>query len=366
MTPEEIARRRMHNLGLVRSRFHSIEDVVGSLVAVQSQDYHPAKWSVASRSEGVDDAALDRAFAEGRILRTHLLRPTWHFVLPTDIRWLLELTAPRIHALNAYMYRQQELDDVTLKRSVEVIADALRGRVQLTRKEVAAVLEEAGIPLGGFRLGYILMNAELERVVCSGALKGKQHTYASFDERALDARSLDRDEAVAELVDRYFTSHGPATVKDFQAWSSLTIADIKRGLEIVGSRLASQVAGGLTYWFAASPPPPEVASPAVQLVQGYDEYIVGYRESKFLLDIRGVAGPMAGDRPAFNGVILVDDQVAGAWRRVQRKDSVAIESSLYRPFNRAERAALRAAADRYASFLGVSEVFVDGERKGTR
>src|SRR3954447_736776 len=101
----DLAHRRMHNLRLSGPPLASVEDAVRWLGAVQSQDYGPAKWSIGQRTIGVDDGDLDRAFDEGALLRTHVLRPTWHFVLPADIRWMLALTAPRVHALNAYMYR---------------------------------------------------------------------------------------------------------------------------------------------------------------------------------------------------------------------------------------------------------------------
>ncbi len=191
------------------------EDVVRLLGAVQSQDYPGAKWSLGQRVRNSTDTAIDKAFAEGRILRTHVLRPTWHFVLPDDMRWMLELTAPRVHALNAYMYRQHELDKPLFARAHIAFARALRGGVQLTRAEMADVLAKAGIKAEKNRLAYIMMHAELEGLICSGGLKGKHHTYSLLEERAPNARKLNRDEALAELVLRFLTGHAPATAKHF-------------------------------------------------------------------------------------------------------------------------------------------------------
>nr|WP_281386572.1 crosslink repair DNA glycosylase YcaQ family protein [Jiangella mangrovi] len=174
--------------------FADAADVVGWFGGLQSQDYHPAKWAIAQRlGPGVGDADLDRAFDDGAILRTHVLRPTWHFVTPADLRWLLELTAPRVHALNAYAYRATGLDAEVLRRGTDLIAGALAGGNHLTRAEVASMLDRHGISAVRVRLGYILIHAELERVICSGPLKGRQHTYALLDERAPQAASLDRD-----------------------------------------------------------------------------------------------------------------------------------------------------------------------------
>jgi hypothetical protein len=352
MDTHDIALRRLHNLRLEGAPLPAPEAVVGWLGAVQSQDFGPAKWSLAQRTPGTDDAAVDRAFADGAILRTHVLRPTWHFVSPADIGWLLELTAPRVHALNAYYYRQLDLDDGVFERSTAVLAGALEDGAQRTRKQLAAALQGAGIELGGFRLAYLLMHAELGGIVCSGAPRGKQQTYALLEERAPQAPSLPREQALVELTVRYFTSHGPATVKDFGWWSSLTAADIRQGLELAGSRLQRAVVDGVAYWFAGSPPPTRPASPAVHLLQGYDEYLVGYSQSKSVLNLAGRA--LLATRPVFNGVAILDGQLAGHWKRTVGRDTVAFEVALYEPFDDAQTKALQAAADRHGEFLGLA------------
>jgi hypothetical protein len=352
MNKRDMAQWRLHNLRLESAPLPAPEAVVSWLGAVQSQDFGPAKWSLAQRTPGTVDAAVDRAFADGAILRTHILRPTWHFVSPADIGWLLELTAPRVHALNAYYYRRLGLDDGVFERSTAALAGALEGGAQRTRRQLAAALEGAGIELGGFRLAYLLMHAELDGIVCSGAPRGKQQTYALLEERAPQAASLPREQALVELTVRYFTSHGPATVKDFGWWSSLTAADIRQGLELAGSRLQREVVDGVAYWFAGSPPPTRPASPQVHLLQGYDEYLVGYSQSKSVLNLAGRA--LLATRPVFNGVAILDGQLAGHWKRTVGRDTVAFEVALYEPFDDAQTKALQAAADRHGEFLGLA------------
>ncbi|WP_116947788.1 winged helix DNA-binding domain-containing protein [Jiangella endophytica] len=356
----QLARRRTGTVGLGSAQpapFNGAADVVGWFGALQSQDYHPAKWAVAQRlGTGVTDADLDRAFDDGLILRTHVLRPTWHFVTPADIRWLLELTAPRVHALNAYAYRATDLDAGVLRRATDLIADALAGGNHLTRAEVATMLDRNGITAARVRLGYILIHAELERVICSGPLHGKQHTYALLDERAPQAPSLDREAALAEVVRRFFASHGPATVKDLSWWSSLTRADIATGLALAGDALESIEVDGLTYWFAPDDPPPPAPSPSVRLLQAYDEYIVGYTGSKYLLDLSGLVAAATDKLALPNGVITVDTQVAGRWKRTVRKHEVTVDAVLYRPFDAAESRALQVAADDLGAFLGARAV----------
>ncbi|MFI0451494.1 winged helix DNA-binding domain-containing protein [Actinomadura sp. 6N118] len=356
----ELARRRTGAVGLGSVQpapFADAAEVVGWFGGLQSQDYHPAKWAIAQRlGPGVTDADLDRAFDDGAILRTHVLRPTWHFVTPADLCWLLELTAPRVHALNGYAYRQGELDGPLLRRTTDLIAHAVAGGNHLTRTEIAALLAHHGITAKGFRLGYILIHAELERVICSGPLRGKQHTYALIEERVPQAASMEREAALAEIVRRFFTSHGPATAKDLSWWSSLTRDDIATGLSLAGDALESTDVDGVTYWSAPGNAPAPPPSPSVRLLQAYDEYIVGYRQSKHLLDLGGLVAAAPDKLALPNGVIVVDTQVAGRWKRTVRADAVVLEAALFRPFDAAETAALQGAADELGAFLGARAV----------
>jgi hypothetical protein len=351
-----IPRRRLHNVGLDRARFRAADEVVGWLIAVQSQDFGPAKWSVAMRTSTLDDAAMDRAFAAGEILRTHVLRPTWHFVLPADIRWLQQLTGPRVRRALTYYDRKLELDAASLKRCRAVITRSL-SKEHLTRKEIAEVLARKGIAAEGQRLGHIVMHCELDAVICSGAPKGKQQTYALVDERAPRARVLTDDEALYEFTKRYFTGHGPASAKDLSAWSSLTLAEVRRGIEMVGAELEHETIEGVTYLRAPAPMPPKMKSPAAHLLQGYDEYIMGYKETRHWLGARG-ASMMSYERTAMVGIIIVDGEMVGHWKRKITKDVVTFEVFLYRSLTAGEQRAVQSAAEAQAKFLGLAAAAV--------
>ncbi len=351
MNLERIADLRMRNLRLSGTALKTSEGVVRWLGAVQSQEFGPAKWSIAERATGLSNAALDEAFNAGTILRTHVLRPTWHFVLREDIRWMLELTAPRVRRTMGHYDRKLGLDAAVSKKSRRAIERALRHEERMTRQELRAALDKAGIPAEGQRLNHIVMNAELEGLICSGGLRGKQHTYALLDERAQDARSLSRDEALGELTLRYFTSHGPATAKDFRWWSSLTLDEIKRGLEMAGPKLAQATLDGRKYWFARTPVRRRSQAPRVHLLQPYDEYVVGYSESRYALDRSGIA--RARFPEFFGGALLVDGQVQGSYKRTIAKDSVRVEATLFRKLDRGEADALEVAAGRLGTFLGL-------------
>ena len=309
MRSAEIVRHRMHSQRLWGDPLESAEEVVRWLGALQAQEYVYAKWSVAQRAAGVDEAAMDQTLAAGAILRTHLLRPTWHFVLAEDIRWILKVSAPRVNALNGHYYRKLGLDDELFAVSNAAICNALKRGPHLTRKELAVVLERAGIEASGLRLGYIVMRAELDGIICSGALRGKQQTYALLDERAPEATTLDTDEALAELTRRYFTARGPATLKDYLRWSSLTAREGKKGLYSIESELDREVLDGRTYWFATPSLDARKGSKVVDLVQGYDQCIMSYSESRDVL-LAGVSDPaVTHEVQPFLHAILLDGRL---------------------------------------------------------
>ncbi len=230
----DITRLRLQNQLLTSPSTGDPAGVVAALGAVQAQDFGGAKWAIGTRMSGVSNADVDRAFNDGAILRTHLLRPTWHFVTRDDIQWMRRLTAPRVNAQCEFRRRQLELDAPTFARTNAAIELALRDGNELTRGEIDAVFARAGIATkaasGEARLSHILMRAELDGIVCSGAMRGKQQTYALLDERAPHARSLTREESLAELASRYFASRGPATLKDFVWWSGLNMTDARGGI----------------------------------------------------------------------------------------------------------------------------------------
>ena len=351
MTSLDIAHRRLANQHIVQPTFKQPGDVVRWLGAVQAQDYAGAKWALGLRLRGVTDDDIDQAFGAGSILRTHLMRPTWHFVTPLDIGWLLALTGPRVQAVNGYMYRKLELDSAIFKRSNATLAKALRGGKQLTRNELRGVLQKAGIATDGeLRMGYLMMRAELDGLVCSGARRGKQFTYALVDERAPRAKTLEREEALAELAARYFMSRGPATVQDFAKWSGLTITEAKRGLEEVRHQLRREVVDGQAYWLSRSTSSANGASPTACLLSIYDEYISGYKDRRAIGEAE-VGAQLSALGNALSYVIVVDGQIVGTWRRTFSKEAVVIEPKLFSRLTQAENRAVASAAGRYGKFL---------------
>jgi len=351
MTSLDIARQRLLNQHIVEPTFKSPSEVVTWLGPVQAQEYTDAKWALGLRMENATDAIAEQAFNQGAILRTHLMRPTWHFVTPADIRWILQLTAPRVHARNAYYERQLELDAALLRRSDAVIAKALRGGKHLLRSELGVALAQAGIVAKTNRLGHIVHHAELEGIVCSGPRRGKQFTYALLDERAPQAKTLARDEALAELTLRYFTSHGPATVRDFAWWSGLTVADVKAGLSLLGSQLSQEVIDGQTYWFSSATRAANDTAVRAYLLPVFDEYTVAYKDRSTVFERVGMNKLGGSMEILLTYAIVVGGQIVGTWKPTLKKDTLLIETNLFTRLTAIERRAIAMAAKRYGDFI---------------
>jgi hypothetical protein len=352
----DIVRYRLHTQLFSQTTLTEPADVVESLGAVQSQDYAGAKWALAQRlKDATTDAAIDSDFNEGKLLRTHLMRPTWHFVTPADIRWLLKLTAPRVHAVNGFMYRSQGLDKATLKKGNAALEKALRDGKQLTRAEVESEFQKAGLISdgNGVRMGYFLMNAELEGLICSGPRRGKQFTYTLLEERVPPVKALTADEALAELTRRYFATRGPATLADFTWWSGLTMADAKKGIELVKSDFVNEEWRDHSYWFANYLSPLKMKSPTAHLLPNYDEYFIGFKDRSAIAEIAEKVGIKSDDPSLIAHIVILDGQIIGGWRRTLKKDAVFIELKLFAKLTRAEKQAVDRAIEQYGNFLGL-------------
>ncbi len=354
MTPREIAWRRLAGQFLTVPGPAKPADVVRRLGAVQAQDYAGAKWALAQRTKKpVTDAMVEGAVDAGAIVRTHLLRPTWHFVAAEDLRWMLALTGPRITRTLASYNRALEITPAVVRRSHAAIATALEGGRHLTRAEIREVLSRAKIgALTGHRFGRLVVQAELDAIVCSGARRGNNSTYALLDERVPAARGIDPDAALAALARRYFPTRGPATAHDFAWWSGLTVSDARRAIDILGRGLERIESGGRPYWMsagAASPP----RKPCAHLLPNYDEYFIGLVDRGAIGQRLSSVERVTGGNALINHVATVNGQIVGGWKRTAAGPAVALRFDLLTKLTRAELARLHREVERHRAFAGV-------------
>ena len=382
---EAIRRIRLRRQQLRAPYAGSPGDVVRNLLAVQSQEFPYARWTLAQRSSTsassmVTALSVEQAVADGTILRTHILRPTWHFVHRDDLGWLMALSADRLHQGNKGMYRQTGINDGSAAKSGRILAAAVADGAHKTREELAEVLGQSGFPSKGLGFIYHLMHAEISGVLVSGspvrsAGGALKQTYALFDERvpgsALKPLTAEgREQALGRLALRYFTSRGPATVKDCAAWSGLTMKDVKRGIEVAGAMspgsLGAAQCDGFDFYLASEeadalasgndPSPAEDPGlPRVDLIQCYDEYVMGYSQSRHFL---GGTAPIF---PEDNGpmhVVLLDGRLAGWWRHGFSGRTCEVDVRMNRPTTAKEQEALQSEVDRYGRFLGMQSKLV--------
>lgn len=335
-----------------RPTFTRPNEVVAWLGAMQAQDYAAAKWAIGLRlpDGAATDADIERAVADGSVIRLHAMRWTWQFVVPADARWMLSLLAPRLVVRASARHRELELDAATFRQCNAALEKALGSGRHLTRDELGVALGRAGIAASGPRLAHLLAHAELSALICSAGRRGKQFTYTLLDRWAPASASFTRQEALAELARRYFQSRGPATAADFAWWSGLTSTDARMGLESIASSLVSEVRDKQTYWRADDAP--AAPSPRAHLLPAFDEYLIGYRDRADVLDPKDARRVNAGGG-MLGPCIVVKGRVVGTWRRVLGRSTVEIETKFFHSPTAAERRAVNLAARRYGAFVGL-------------
>ena len=317
---------------------------------MQAQDYNMAKWAVGIRLPGSTEKMIEEAVNSGEILRTHLLRPTWHFVSADDINWMLDLTAPRLKSSLKSRWKAMELTETVFKKSNLVLGKALRDGKHLTREELKIKLEKAKIPTKDQRIVHLLFRAELDGLVCSGSVKDKKQTYALLRERFPKSKIVGKGEALANLAGRYFSSHGPATLQDFVWWSGLQVKDARQAFAMIKSKFISEKIGTQIYWFTDSLSLPKANKKSVKLLPAYDEFIISYRDRSAVIPHEKQKKTIS-NNGIFWPTTLINGQVVGTWKRTIKKEKVIIETQFFKLPDEATKSLLKSAAEKYGDFL---------------
>jgi hypothetical protein len=354
MTNKDIVRLRLANQQIAGEVFTQPDELVSWMGCIQAQDYAGAKWAIGSRIKKMTDAAIEKHFNEGSILRTHVLRPTWHFIAPKDIHWMLHLTASKIRSFSKGYNKQLGIDTGILKRSKNIITRALEKNTKMTREALGLLLNKEKINTGNGRIGAILMDAELDALICNAGREGKQFTYILLDEPLKKEKSFTREEAIATLASRYFRSRGPATMQDFAWWSGLSITESRRGIEMNKKQLDHTNINGNTYWFSVEQPASMLKNNAVFLLPAFDEYAVAYKDRSGTLDPKFFTATGSGLKP----VIIRNGRISGTWSRTEKKDTIQIEAELFEHSDKSTFKKIAAALKKYGEFREKKIVFL--------
>jgi hypothetical protein len=345
----EIANTRLSNQQIAETRFKSVKEIVGWMGAMQAQDFNMAKWAIGIRLPNSTEKLIDSAIDKGEIIRTHLMRPTWHFVSADDIYWMLELTAPQIKAAMKYRDKELKLTPEIYKKSNEIIEKALTGGKHLSRDALISELQIANITTSENRASHLLFGAELDGILCSGRTCGGRHMYALLRERCPKTKTLNRDEALAKLALKYFNSHNPATIQDFAWWSGLSITEAKSTMEMVKSNFISETIDKQTFWFSNSDS--QTYRDLAYLLPAYDEFLISYKDRTASMASVDSAKAVSSNG-IFRPMIVVNGQVIGIWKRTINKEKVILETTFFQPPVRGTKKMIDKAIFRYAQFIG--------------
>lgn len=351
MPVTDIATLRLQHQQLIKTSFKKPADIVSFFGAMQAQEYANSKWGIGVRLPGCKDADIEKAIHNKSIIRTTAFRGTLHLIAAADVRWMLQLIAPAVKSRMSSMQRSLEMDAAFLHNTNQLIAHALAGGNHLTRKALTTLLQGKGIDTSDHRMNLIIYHAALEGLICHGPLSGKQFTYTLLEEWLPGKATLTRETALVTLAQRYFISHGPATLPDFAQWSGLTLTDARAGLEGARPALKALSINDTTYWM--DPAKKQATPDTALLLPAFDEYFIGYKDRSTLIDMAFAKNVMT-KNGIFNPLMVRNGQVIGAWKRTFKKDSVTITTAPFKPLKKADLKAFEPAALHYATFTGLT------------
>jgi hypothetical protein len=353
MTPTDIATIRLYSQHIAQADFLTPEAIVSWMGAMQAQDYTGALWAIGLRSPHLTAEDVEKAIIDRTIIRTWPMRGTLHFITAKDARWMLRLLAPRIITVSASRRRQLEIDDTVIAKSRQIIESSLASSICLTRNELCQILEAAGIATAGQRGIHILHHLAEMGVLCFGPHAGKQPTFVLLEEWLPQVAELSKEESLATFASRYFTSHGPATLKDFSGWGRLSLTEARLAITLADKTLAKTAVGGLDYWHASNLSTAMIPSqPTAFLLPGFDEYMLGYKDRSPALAQEYTSKIVPGNNGMFIATIVVNGQVAGTWKKVARKNGITITLSPFKPLTPSTLQQLELAAKKYGDFMG--------------
>lgn len=352
MKPSDIPLYRLYSQQIANPEFVTPAQVLSHLGAIQGQDYAGSLWSIALRTQNATKTDVEQTITDRKIVRSWLMRGTLHFVSAEDLRWMLDLVAPRNTTGQRARDIQLGLDEKIYARCYEVLAKTLQGGNILTRSEALTTLQDAGISTEGQRGYHILKRAGRDKLICFGPIKDKQQTFVLLDEWLPKTKELSHEEALAKLAHQYFQSRGPATIDDFIWWSGLLRADARSGLAGIKHELHHETIDGKEYWFAPDSIMTDIKNHSVYLLPGFDEYILGYKDRSAILDPQYNQRICPGGNGMFLATVVVDGRVVGMWQRAVKRDVMNIAATPFAESKNGSNLDIEVAERKYRAFLG--------------
>lgn len=350
MNLKDIINIRLISQKIINSNFKTPKEIVNYMGAVQAQDFYMSKWAIGIRINILIEEKINSAINNGEILRTHLLRPTWHFVSNDDIYWMLELSAQKIISSLKSRHKQLGLDEKIFSKSNKIIENALLKEENLTRDALKTELEKAKIKVNENRAAHLLLRAELDGIICSGREKGNQNTYALLGKKVPKKEILSKEESLAKLAQKYFYSRFPVTLKDFKWWSNLSAVDAKRALELIKHDLISEKIDDNIYWLPTSFTIPKKYQKSFHLLPAFDELIISYKDRSAFLNPNQNKKAIS-NNGIFLPTIAVNGKITGTWKRIIKKDKVEVQANFFQKPDKIVMNSFKKEASKFSNFL---------------
>lgn len=297
--------------------------------AMQAQSLDLAKWAIGVRLKNRTVVDIDEALNTGRIIRTHILRPTWHFVSAEDIHWMSDLSLPRLKPVYRSYTKTLGADDALICRTVPVLGRALEGGKHLTKAEIGDALRVQNVTIDDDHLRLTISYAEMEGLLCNGRLKGSKQTFTLLNEWAPRKQTLSRDEALERLSRKYFTSHAPATVQDFAWWSGLTLTECRRGIEMIKADFVCETVNGRDFWMERDAVGTTLTkADSALLLPPFDEFVVSYKDRSEIIEAVHY-GKVMTKNGLFSPTLVLNGKIVGSWKKTLRKGLPQIETSFF-------------------------------------
>ncbi|MDR0754946.1 MAG: winged helix DNA-binding domain-containing protein [Prevotellaceae bacterium] len=334
---------------LVNPTFDEAKDLVSWMGAIQAQDYNMCKWAIGVRLKSCKISAVETALNKGDILRTHIMRPTWHLVAAEDIRWMLDLCGEKIKTARSASDKYLEISEKLYLQTNDKIAKMLEGNNHLTRLEIADNLNRFGIKTDALRMSHFMYRAEAEGIVCSGTDKGRQQSYALIDERVEPAKKINKDEALAKLATRYFKSHSPASLQDFNWWSGLSVADCKYAISLIDKDLIKEKKSKTVLFVHQSSGTKSDFSEYACFLPPFDEYLISYKNRASVIDPQYQLHAFT-KNGIFRPIIMYNGKIVGTWNKTLNKNKMEIKTQLFDENLKTDSDLLKKAENKYLSF----------------
>lgn len=328
MHTSELLHIRLHNQLLAGHRLQTPDQIVSRMGAMQSQSLDLAKWAIGARLDGKAARNIDEGLNSGKIIRTHILRPTWHFISAEDHRWMFDLSRIRLQPVYRSYCKTLGADESLIYRAVSTVEKALQGGRHLTKEEIGEALRAQDIILDTHLLTLTLSYAEMEGSICNGRLQGNKQTFTLIEEWIPRKQPLHKEEAMARLAQTYFTSHAPATINDFSWWSGLSLTECRQAIEMIRSSLVCDEINGRTFWMRSDIKTPPANGNSALLLPPFDEYVVSYKDRSEIIQEHHYAKVMT-KNGLFSPTIMLDGEIIGSWKKSVQKGAPQIQLSFF-------------------------------------